>query len=115
MRYKYFLLLFYLCIVQQCIGSVGESIKKKSGEKEKENSEEDDDIVPRYNKIADHVIKIVEAPDLTKVDEEDRRKVDSDDETDADEAFKLFFQKQKKLLRRMMAQVEHYYRVQGRC
>ncbi|KAL0270330.1 UNVERIFIED_CONTAM: hypothetical protein PYX00_007781 [Menopon gallinae] len=71
----------------------------------KENDLEKD-LLNDFEKIQARVIKMVEAPDLSKSEGFDKKKLDEN--VKAGEAFKLFFKKQNKLFRKLVAQVEGY-------
>lgn len=121
MRHKYILLLFYLFLLNVGFCQEAETDKtprKKSSEvdDEKISSAEDsatladklredqDDELASYERLRAHVIKIVEAPDLSKSEESEAKEIDEED--NGDEEFKIFFKSQKKLLRRMTEQVQ---------
>lgn len=131
MRHKCILLIFYLIICTNGIISTtsDETEEKKSVEDEetkkgtnsppidkisgnvngltevKENDLEKD-LLNDFEKIQARVIKMVEAPDLSKSDGHDKKKLDEN--VKAGEAFKLFFKKQNKLFRKLVAQVEGF-------
>lgn len=109
----------------------GEQMKKEPGsstsavDNQFENSKEvndieglkdgditDKDLLNDFEKLRAQMIKIVEAPDLSKsADSYSKKKSDENDK--AEEAIKLFFKKQNKLLRKLVAQVEGYDLVDG--
>lgn len=136
MSHKYILLLFYLLFVLNGISNSesqqteekknGEHSKKESGSTDNQfkNSKEVDvdnlkdshltekDLLNDFEKLKAEMIKIVEAPDLSKSDSYNKKKTDENEKTE--EAFKIFFKKQDKLLRRLVAQVEGYDLVDDR-
>lgn len=141
MRHKYIILLFYFLFILNGIAYTesqtedkksnedGEQLKKDPGsttssiDNQFENSKEvndiglkdgditDKDLLNDFEKLRAQMIKIVEAPDLSKSDSYSKKKSDENDK--AEEAIKLFFKKQNKLFRKLVAQVEGYDLVDG--
>lgn len=142
MRHKYIILLFYFLFILNGIAYTESQLteEKKSNEdgeqsikepgstsavdNQFENSKEindieglrdgditDKDLLNDFEKLRAQMIKIVEAPDLSKSDSYSKKKADENDK--AEEAIKLFFKKQNKLLRKLVAQVEGYDLVDG--
>lgn len=131
MRHKYILLLFYLliflCGVRDTTahlseekkanddseqsnrepGSTSSSVDRPSDSAtEKDNDVSDQNLLNDFEKFKAQVVKIVDAPDLSKTDAYSKKV--SEDNEKAEEALKLFFKKQNKLLRKIVAQVEGY-------
>lgn len=110
MRYKYLLLLWYLWLLSLVHGENTESKKKTDEESDaptKSKSAKTQELLSSYERLREQVIKMVEAPDLSKIIEQEQKKREEESEAIDDESFEKLWKKQDTLFQRMVARMQN--------
>lgn len=104
------MLLWYLYLLVVVHSETTESKKKNEEETDtstKTKSAKTQELLTSYERLREQVIKMVEAPDLSKIIEQEQKKREEESEAIDDESFEKLWKKQDTLFQRMVTRMQN--------